>query len=280
MAVQVRPLETIVRRAPLGLRFQDLARGLDVTDGLAVSAWPIGSLPPGAAAERSPLSGIYGFRTLDGLRDYEIGLRPASDWCVPADAGVPNFIVQVEDRRQRFLPQAMRLCLPREHVVTVPLFSAPGRAPLPGMAAVYGQVWQRVADAPAPWPLVSVTTPEADTYVAIGDVRGAFLLFVPYASALPPLAGDPGHGSGPIDQLTWPLTVTVACRPATQTAIPGAAAPDIGSLLAQAGAQLYATAGGPAAATITRTLHFGQDLLLATDGLAPPAQSRLLIDPA
>ncbi len=124
MVMQVRPLESIVRRAPLGLRFQDLARGLDVTEGLAVSAWPIGSLPPGVTAERSPLSGIYGFRALSGLRDYAIGLRPASDWCVPAEAGVPNFVVQVEDRRQRFLPQAMRLCLPRERVVTVPLFSA------------------------------------------------------------------------------------------------------------------------------------------------------------
>lgn len=129
-------------------------------------------------------------------------------------------------------------------------------------------------------PLVSVTTPEADTYVAIGDARGAFLLFVPYASALPPLTGDPGHGSGPIDQLAWALTVAVACQPAAQTAIPGAALPDIGTLLAQAAAQLYATVAGAAGDTITRTLHFGQDLLLATDGLAPPVQSRLLIDPA
>jgi len=75
-------LETVNRHTPLGMRFLDLVRGVSVNDGLAVTARHVGTDGPKQVAARSPFSGIYGFRTLPGLRRFEIGERPATDWCV------------------------------------------------------------------------------------------------------------------------------------------------------------------------------------------------------
>src|SRR4029079_10305955 len=127
---------SVVRRAPLGLRFLDLARGLAVTDGLSVVAYPVGGANLRRSALRSPVSGVYGFRSLPGLRLYEQNLAPATDWCpTPTDGGTPggdalhdlapikslveanengtaaNFVVEVADQHGRFLPQALQMCL-------------------------------------------------------------------------------------------------------------------------------------------------------------------------
>src|SRR5439155_6819906 len=167
-------LESVLLRAPLGLRFLDLARGVAVTDGLIVTARPldkVGATLIGVGmptlASRSPVSGIYGFRSLPGLEPYTRGERAASDWCgvgsplggfeprpeellelgtlrrlVGADELTPaaNFLVQVEDRLDRFLPQVVLLCLPLERLLEVPLFSGPTRPPPPGLAVVRGQL--------------------------------------------------------------------------------------------------------------------------------------------
>lgn len=273
----VKRLETVLRRAPLGLRFLDLARGAYVTDGLEVAAWLLVEGKPGRPALRSPLSGVYGFRALPGLRPYEVGERPASDWCASAEAP-PNFAVYVEDRLGRFLPQVLSLCLPRENIVEVPLFSAPARAPLPGMAVVRGELWDRAGQRPASWAMVTATVAGEASYVAVADARGMFALFVPYAAALPPLQGSPPHGSGGVDQLTWPVVVQVFYQPAQQQVVAGSTPPHIRSILEQSRAEVYNTPGVHGL-SITRTLRFGQDLVVATEGLAPPHRSRLLVEP-
>lgn len=280
--IRVRRLESVVRRAPLGLRFIDLARGVHVTDGLTVRAWPVGGERPGLLAVRSPLSGVYGYRSLPGLRPFEVSERPASDWCPgdgsPPPDGSPNFVVSVDDGLGRFLPQVLALCLPRERLVEVPLFSAPARPALPGLAAVQGELWNRLADRPAGWAMVTATVDDA-TYVGIADARGMFTLFIPYASALPPLIGSPPHGSSGLDQLTWPVAVQVFFQPSHLEPVAGLSLPDMRSILQQARAQVYDTATTHAA-SVVRLLHFGQDLVVATQGLVPPVQSRLLVDPA
>ena len=84
-------LETVIRKAPLGMRFLDLVSGANVSDGLAVIAWRRGTSGPQQVALRWPLSGIYGFRNLLGLHRFETGERPASDWCSsPPDVGEPT----------------------------------------------------------------------------------------------------------------------------------------------------------------------------------------------
>lgn len=280
----VRRLETVVRRAPLGLRFIDLARGVHVTDGLTVAAWPVGGSRPGLLAVRSPLSGVFGYRSLPGLRTFEVGERPASDWCAgdeelspPAEGG-PNFVVSVEDKLGRFLPQVLLLCLPRERLVEVPLFSAPARPPLAGLAVVQGELRDRQAGRPASWAMVTATVDGA-TYVGISDARGIFTLFIPYASALPPLQGSPPHGSTALDQLTWPVGVQVFFQPSRQQLIAGLSTPEVRSILNQARAEVYDTTTVHGS-SVVRALHFGQDLVVATQGLTAPDQSRLLVDPA
>jgi hypothetical protein len=291
-------LETLVRRAPLGLRCLDLARGTPVVDGLAVSARPLGGQGPPLTALRSPVSGVYGFRTLPGLRRYERDERPATDWCasppdvgeptaeeladlgtlqalVDADAGGPsaNFAITIEDALGRFLPQAFLLCVPKEHLIEVPLFSAPARGGVSGMAAVRGEVWEWSRQQPAAWAVVTASPAPAATYVAIADARGMFALFVPYASALPPLVGSPPHGSVAVDQLAWPLTVQVLYQPASQHTVPGLEPPDSRSILEQPGAVVY-DALGLGGAAIVRQLRLGEDLVVTTAG-----QARLLVDP-
>lgn len=275
--ILVQQFETVLRKAPLGLRFLDLARAAYVTDGLEVTAWPLAGERPCQLAVRSRLSGIYGFRSLPGLRPYEVGERPAGDWC-SGDAA-PNFVVFVEDRLGRFLPQALRMCLPKEHLVEVPLFSAPARSPLPGLAVVRGELRNRLSQQPAGWAMVTASIDEGATYVAVADARGVFTLFIPYAGALPPLQGSPPHGSGGLAQLTWPLVIQVFYRPSQQSMVAGLNLPDMRSILNQDRAEVYDTLNvhGP---TLTRTIRFGQDLTVMTDGLAPPHQSRLLVDPA
>lgn len=292
-------LEIIIRRAPLALRFLDLVRGVTVADGLTVTAQQNGATFPVLAASASPLSGVYGFRNLPGLRPFEVGDRPASDWCgwtsppgtpsaeelldveelrrlIRGDEGAPppNFVIYVRDALGRFLPELLRMCLPKEQLVEVPLFSAPARSTPPGWGVVRGEVWDRGANGPARWAMVTASHDGGTTYVTLADARGMFALFMPYASALPPLIGSPPHGAAAIDQLTWPVTIKVFYQPSQQRYQAGFAPPDIRSILEQAAAQVYdtLTLHGD---DVVRPIRLGQDLVAHTDGSA-----RLVVDAA
>jgi hypothetical protein len=294
LSVQV--LEQLIRRAPLGLRFRDLTREAPVSDGLAVSAWPLGRPAERREAVVSPASGVYGFRTLPGLGSYEAGERPADDWCgsppygsaVPAGelpelggiiggASAPpfaNFVVSVDDARGRYLPQTLFLCLPRERLLEVPLFSAPARPTPPGLGVVRAELWERSANRPAAWAMLTARA-DGETFVGLADARGMAVVFLPYARPLPPLAGSPPYGGAALDQLQWPLRVEVFYQPAQQRRVAGRAVPDTRSLLEQAAARIFTqdSAGGQVE-FITPALAFRQELLLKTAG-----GSRLLVDP-
>ena len=290
-------LEQVTRRAPLGMRFLDIVRGVNLTDGLLVTAWPVGAgmMTARQAAYRSPLSGIYGFRSLPGLESFERGQRPATDWCAsPPDVGQPtvsdlaslgtlqtlinadegvsaaNFIVYVQDSMERFLPQVLLMCLPKEKLIEVPLFSAPSRIGPAGFGAVRGEVWVLQDSLPASWAMITASLDAVTTYVTIADARGMFTLFVPYASALPALTGSPPHGSGTIDQLTWALTIQVFHQVLPD--VPGAGLPDIRSILGQTQAKIYDSSLTTSVASLTRSIRFGQDVVVATSG-----QSRVYI---
>jgi hypothetical protein len=306
-------LETVTWRGPLGIRFLDLARGVPVSDGLEVRTWQLdgarvpSGAGPGQIAQQSPLSGIYGFRALPGLRLFETGERPSSDWCASppltspptadelldlgtlrtlaqTDAGGPgaNFVVTVADRFGRFLPQLLLLCLPKDRLIEVPLFSSPARPAPSGLGAVRGEVWDAGAGSPAGWALVTASADGVVTYATVADARGMFVLFLPYASALPALQGSPPHGSGAIDQLTWLLTIQVYYEPGNQRSLdgippsgaPAGLPPDTRSLLQQGAAAVFDQPGvsGP---SVARLIRFGDDLVVSTIG-----GPRLLVNPA
>lgn len=260
-------LETVERRAPLGVRFKDITRDTDVTSGLLVQARLHNTIAPPQTAVRSPLSGIYGFHRLPGLRAYEWGERPASDWC--ADDGTPeepNFVVTVEDSARRFLPQLLLLCLPKAELLEVPLYSAPARTPPGGYAVVRGELWHNAAGAPAAW---AVVTASPGDYATIADERGLFALFLP----VPPLSSAPAFGTTPLDELAWPLTFQVLYAPAAQEQVLAGHPPSSASIVGQAAATIFdtPTASGQ---DVTRSLPFGRELTLAT-----AERARLLVDP-
>lgn len=266
--MQIVTLETLVRRAPLGLRFTDIVRDLTITDGLLVRAQPLGTVLPPQEALRSPVSGIYGFRQLPGLRGYTYGLRPASDWCVGnGTPEAPNFVITVTDQQGRFLPQLLLLCLPRTRLVTVPLYSSPARAPLGGYAVVRGELWHNSADAPAAWAVVTATPGD---FVAVADARGLFTLFLP----VPALSTAPAFDTAPLDELQWPLTFEVLYAPATREAVLPDHPPTTASIVGQAAATVFDTPTGSGAASVVRNLVYGQELVVAT-----AERARLLVEP-
>jgi hypothetical protein len=289
-------LERVIRRAPLGLRCRDLARETVVSDGLTVLAWPLGRPAERRAALVSPLSGIHGFRSLPGLRGYEVGELPADAWCgSPPYAGAlpagelaeleglvsgalappfANFVVTIDDRLGRFLPQTLFLCLPRESVLEVPLFAAPARPTPPGLGVVRAELWERAANRPASWALLTARA-DGETYVGLADARGMAVIFLPYARPLPPLVGSPPYGGAALDQLSWPVRIELFYQPAQQRRLAGRDVPDTRSLLEQAAARIYPQDAASAATSfIEPALAFRRELVLATAG-----QSRLLVDP-
>lgn len=269
-------LEKIIRRAPLGVRFIDMVRNVPVEDGLRVTVWPLGQAGLAQLAERSPVSGTYGLRTLPGMRAYETGDAPATDWCAGVDeASEANFALFVEDTWGRFLPQARRLCLPKETLLQLELVSSPSRPPVAGFNLVVGEVWDQVNVVPAAWALVATSD---EQYVTIADGRGMFALYVP----LPPPPAN-GAGTASLGDLTWDLSFRVRYQPDHQVAIAGAPAPDTVSIIEQGFATLYDTfVEGDAIATqtassITRPFALGGDLVLRTHG---EGITRLLLQPA
>jgi len=267
MTLTFRLLEATTYRAPLGLRLTDPVGGADVADGLAAGAWPAGAPANITMGRRSPVSALIGFGDLPGLRGFEEA--PSS---LPPGPGRP-FLVRIVDTQGRFLPELVAITLP-QGLVVLSLFSAPARPAPAGWATARGEVWSKATGQPAGWAVVEVRH-GAVVYRALADQLGRFVCHFPYPEALPPLAGS-FPGGGPIDKLTWPVTVTLRYQPAHQLrpvdAGPGDP-PELNSLLGQAPASILENAATQA--HIGRILKYGQPLFVASRG-----RPTLFVDPA
>jgi len=265
-----RLLEVTTLRATLALQFLDPVLRTAVSDGLTATAWPVGDPNAAMVARHSPVSSTLGFANLPGLLAYETG-RSAAPPSLPGPLG--QFVVRTVDDRRRFLPTVQVIPVPQVAVVTAMLFSAPTRPAHPGFAAIRGEVWTS-AGRPAGWAVVTLsqgTTP----IQALADGQGRFACYPPYPDALPPLAGSLPAG-GSIDNLTWPVVVTVQCQPSvllrpsgTGTADP----PELASILAQGDATIEDA--GLLVPSVSRVLRFGQPLAVASSG-----STRLIVEPA
>lgn len=304
-------LEKVIRRAPLGMRFVDIIRDVTVSDALLVYAWQKGTNGLKQTALVSPISGVHGFRSLPGLASYEVGLRPASDWCPAPGAGdvtspddwassgaltswvnaaegaaKANFIVTIQDLQGRFLPELLFLCLPRETVLEVPLFSSPARAPLAGFGVIRGQLVRNdgpQAGQPAGWARITAILGD-HVYESIADARGMFVIFVPYARFPALQNGGAGAGGEYVALLTWDVIIQVSYQPSQLIFIPDPgipntplliSPPDMRSIIEQKRAKVYPQAG-QVADELSTQLPFGRDLVITTVG----QQSLLFIDPA
>jgi hypothetical protein len=218
-------LEKIVRRAPLAVRCIDLAIDKFISDGLVVTANRINSRDPAKVAYRSPLSGIFGFHSLD-FHAYEKAREPygaeltkaaleqsvLDNACAPspteADVTKPNFILTVQDTLGRFLPQIRRVCLPKTAVYDFPLFSAPARPVMAGYGVIRMDLWDEHANRPASWAVVSVVMPNGADYLAHADVRGVAAIFIPFPPTNAAIKPD-----APPDKLEWQPTIQVFYAP-------------------------------------------------------------------
>jgi hypothetical protein len=257
------PLETTVYRAPLGLQFIDSVTGAPVADGLVVTAWPAGVPWAARVAAQSPVSPIMGFGQLPGLASYENALtQDPYTFTWPAPGTGQSFEVRVADPLGRYLPELLALTVPQPALVTPSLYSAPDRPVPSGFATVRGEVWSAISPPePAAWAVVQITA-DGNSYPTLADQAGRYVTYLPYPEALPPLIGSPGGVL--LDQMTWPITVSVLYQPSAQTRLADAAPgdpPELNSLL-QGQAQAHMVVSGGTQDDLTAMLTFGTPLLL------------------
>jgi hypothetical protein len=298
-----KPLETVARNVPLGLRCVDIATRSQVSAGLLVTALPVGRIARPTAASLTR-SGIYALHGLRGLREFEF----ADDSPTSSPPAGREFVVFVEDAEGRYLSYAMRLTLPRGGVLTAFLFPSPARQKACGLTTIRGSLRDATRPAPdgAPGPAgfarveaeYEVTSPPT-VYVGLADWRGEFALLLPEPNPLKPPAGvantSPNtSGRQTISELRWPVTLRFFYEPQAQQFIttdergrvetltgqtagvtdgrPDAARaryfPVLPSLLNQSAAGVFAVAGasGPFVSALEAEIEFGKDLVARTSG--------------
>jgi hypothetical protein len=311
MLANLNPLEIITYRAALALHFINAVTRQRVADGLLIRAYafdPADPRPPHRydKAEKSPNSGIYGFRTLPGLERYQIG--------DPLPAESFSFIVTVVDQLGRFLPQTLRydLPLPNPAVQLVPLFPGPNSPTPTGYAAVRVQLLRTTAPTPpevtvlgpSAWARVAVTVPGNNNgdpdilYHGLADGRGTALIQFPY----PMIAADVL-----LNEAEWTVTVGVEHETAaleTDYELLDQLLPDLNEeetppfqetldnqsaaalfetvAIVDAATQVYNVVGPTNVTELDFDLHFGRPLTLRTqvDGAPTAPLSELLLESA
>lgn len=295
---------TVHLRTLLGVAVHDLITDARVADGLRVRAWPLDGGRVTAATQTA--SGAYGFHGLDGMRRFE---RPSADDPDPDDvddADRRTFVVEVVDRKRRYLDLVLTVQVPRDapllrgdvldgdaglDELPLYLFPAPQRPVPTHLAAIRADVADQATGEPVPWCRIDVVVdPDgaARRSVGIADASGSVLLAVPYPRFPAPTSGTaapgepyeppvPGTRGTPVVGRTWPITVSVRSQPDLLVQPPGARAPALDGVLGQGATDLWATSAGPPGPELSTDLHHGVDLILHTDG--DPA-SRLLIEGA
>jgi hypothetical protein len=261
-------LETTAFRAPLGIRFFDPVENVPLADGLVVAAWPAGDPTGTLSPVTSPIAPTLVFGNLPGQAAYEDTVAEAGAPVVwPAPPATGDVEVRVSDPVGRFLPLLLSLAVPQGALVTSTLYSAPTRPVPSGFATVSGEVWTVSPPAPAAWAMVDLTAGSA-TYTTMADQQGRYVIYLPHPEALPPLLGSPPLGSGPLDQITWPVTLQVRYQPSAQRVLADARPtdpPELSTLLAQAAASI--AIGGGTQTALAATLTFGVPLQLMLEVL-------------
>lgn len=269
---------------PLGIRFWDPATDSQVAHGLHVRAWPDGATGPARTAFRTA-SGVFAFQGLPGMRAVEYPANGASSASPPE---AQRFVVAVEDQQRRFLPAILRIDAPFDGIYPtglaasppgdslpgVYLFSAPWRA-VAALAAVRADLVRQSDGAPAAWAVLELEVEDSGVWHGIADSRGSVAIFLPTPPFRATLGSSPPGPQAPPHEQQWQVTARVLYQPAHLETPPGAAAPDLRTILTQAAGVVWASAGGAPAGEIAASLPFGQDLILRTAGLS---DSVLLID--
>lgn len=234
------------QKAPLGLLFWDPALDRPVTADLVVT---LRSAPGDGPPMRAVVTGsnVYTFHKL-----------PAAG----------ELVLEVSDPNGRFFPLRARLSPPgveaKGTLRQIYLVSAPTRQPAPGLAVVRGYVCERCEQPegrPAAFALIAAQV-GGSTWYGVADERGCFALLFPY-----PVANGSLDGHGPSAHFELTVRVHYGALKPPPSGARRRAIPDWQAILSQPPGALYPTREGSGITAWQRTLEFGQELVLRTEGL-------------
>ena len=287
-AVQV--LDRVVRPAPIGIRFRDVATGGFVGDGLRVTVTSVRN-PLRRATLEVNARGVWYAHRFPGFSDEALG---GPDW----EALQQPCLVEVDDALGRFLALRIELDLPQRGLVdwagwsdlpqdllapwandasppaisseTLPLFSAPGRtAPTP-LAEIRCQLL-RDDGGPAAWALLAASHAGAVRALGQADAEGRAVLFFAYPDRpRPSLATSPPA----ITDFRWSVELA-----AYWDGLDPATPPAFADLMAQLDhpRTLFASTVEPREPLPSQLLSFGRGLVLRTETTPDGPSSHLLM---
>lgn len=286
-----RRLETLTIVTPLGIRFWDLTVNVPVGDGLEVKARRAGAMEPVVVARVTP-SGTHVFFGLPGLRALEY---PDGS---PLQTSIASVLVTVRDRLERFLPTVIAYTIDPNGLAAAGgadrgprmayLFSAPTRAVPPGMAAVRATLVEKETGQPARHAVLRVqVADQSEVWTGISDQQGQVLALFPYPLVERlRLGSPPGTGQGSVTEQRWPIKVTARYAPARlrfpladagKAAFPFNLTPSLKSVLDEQTPALIWSSTATSVTELSRTLSFGEQLILRTDAGSPPSSSSTLL---
>jgi hypothetical protein len=282
--------EAVVRRAPLGLRFWDVAAGTPFLGSLDVAVRD--ELASGALGRRRrALVGRSGVHAVLDLPDDGRTAAALTSGTVPDRRAR----VEVEDPARRYLPFSVGVGLPTWQLAGtdctdgsfsaplgrpvapaafVPLFSAASRTLPPGRAVVRAHL-RLAGDAagadgpPARWSLVTVSAEAGPVACGLSGDDGQVVVVLPWpelSAGTPGSGGDLGSGLAepvPLGRQIWSLDVGVHTDPVLAARL---APPDLCAVLDQ-----------PPAAVLQLSTH---DLVYGREAtLRSPGRSSVVVVP-
>ena len=278
--IDIQVMETLTLVCPLGLRFWDAVDRAPVSEGLSMQIWPK-SQPDLRIPAVLNRTDVFTFHDLPGMRGIEIGAGDDAFW--RANPPRFDFVVQVQDTANRFLPFQLPVRLPVRGLSDgVPLFSSPARVVVSPMGIIRAQLFDPIHRLPAAWTLVEARVEGIVLGRGVADAQGGLLLPLPYPEARNsgPAFGSPlGPAGVKLNDQTWQVHLSFFYAPQ-----PSSSVPDLNQVLKQPPATAWVDEMLSAPLT-TATLRFGQELVLRSRALlaSPPASpwlSTLLITPA
>jgi len=280
-------LDRVVRYAPFGVRFRDVATGQSVGEGLELTEVETGIK---AVANRSDVFVATGFL---GLRDLERPPDGPEPYLVPHTEPPPapgsppstrRFTFELVDTLRRFVGFRFDVHLPAFHqgllglectvpgsppwlpASEIPLFPAPARIAPAGMATLRAELAEAAGGAPAAHAVLEVFTTGGPRFRGIADETGRVVVIFPYPEPTAPAGPPPPGTTRALSNQTW--NVKLAARyahPGSPPIGPGAAVPNICTVLSQPQRPLLAGTS-PATPLTQATLAFGQELVLVRPG--------------
>ena len=278
MSVDGRP-ERVVRPAPLGLRFRDVATGLPVRDGLRVAVTSLRN-PLRAMTLEVNGSGVWYAHRFPGLNDET--LATTADWTALRQP----CRIAVEDPAGRFHPAIFDLDLPVRGLADwpgwnalpqaplapliddpaagavcpqqFPLFSTPARSAPAPLAELRAQVARVDTGEPVAWAIVTASDAGKTCGIGVADDKGRVVLFFAFPDRpRAALATSPPA----VTDFSWSLDIR-----AYWSGLPADAVPPFADLMAQLNdpRDLLNSTASPAEALPAQLLSLGRPLTLRT----------------